>query len=67
MAAKTLLVSAGWTAIRCAIWVMTLDTKSGWPWAEGRITLLAKSGPNILGSSSARDWPSPCSPDSEPP
>ena len=51
MAAKTLLVSAGCTAIRCAMWVMTLDTKPGWPWAEGRITLLAKSGPNILGCS----------------
>jgi hypothetical protein len=25
------------------------------------------SGPNILGSSAARDWPSPCSPESEPP
>ena len=25
------------------------------------------SGPNIFGSNSARDWPSPCSPESEPP
>ena len=25
------------------------------------------SGPNIFGSSAPRDWPSPCSPDSEPP
>src|SRR5581483_4196927 len=25
------------------------------------------SSPNIFGSSSARDWPSPCSPESEPP
>ena len=25
------------------------------------------SGPNILGSSAARAWPSPCSPESEPP
>src|SRR5438477_2938703 len=26
-----------------------------------------RSSPNIFGRSSARDWPSPCSPDSEPP
>src|SRR5690348_12180497 len=26
-----------------------------------------RSSPNILGKSSARDWPSPCSPESEPP
>ena len=25
------------------------------------------SSPNIFGSNSARAWPSPCSPDSEPP
>ena len=25
------------------------------------------SSPNIFGRSSARDWPSPCSPESEPP
>ena len=25
------------------------------------------SGPNIFGSSSPRAWPSPCSPESEPP
>jgi len=25
------------------------------------------AGPNIFGSSAARDWPSPCSPESEPP
>ncbi len=51
MLAKTPLVNAGCAAIRCAMWVITPERKTGWPWAEGRITPLAKSVPNIFGCS----------------
>ena len=54
MPAKTPFVSAGCAAMRCAMCVMTLERKPGWPWAEGRITLLAKAGPNISGWSCRR-------------
>lgn len=54
MPAKTPFVSVGCAAMRCAMCVMTLERKPGWPWAEGRITLLAKAGPNISGWSCRR-------------
>ncbi len=46
---------AGCTEIRWAMCVIALDTTPGWLMADGRITLWAKSCPNILGWS----WSSP--------
>ena len=56
-AAKMPSASAGCTETRFATCVMALDTRVGWPWTIGRITPLAKSGPNIFGCS----WSSPSS------
>ena len=53
-AAKTVSASAGCTETRCATWVIAPDTTVGWPWTIGRITPLAKSGPNIFGCSCRR-------------